>query len=201
MIKNILATTIIVSICLFMVSCITTTVKGYTDRAYSGYHIQKVIVRAPNAGFVLGELIEKKMADRFKETKVNAESFMERFPPTREWTNGEVAQELIKEGFDSIMYVVLTGSESSTQTIGYINSGQASAYGNTASYSGFSVPVSAIRRYTATRVNLYDAKTAKVIWVGDTSTEAGGFLFMSDDTQADSIANEVIISLASNGHL
>lgn len=181
--------------------CIETTVKGYTDRTYSGYHIRKVIVRAPNAGFVLGELIENKMVDQFKKTKIIAESFTKRFSPTREWTNDEVAQELMMDGFDSIMYVVLTGSESSTQTIGYINNGQASAYGNTASYNGFSVPISATRRYTATRANLYDVKTAKVIWVGDTNTKAGGLAFMSDDTQADSIAKEVIISLASNGHL
>lgn len=184
-----------------LTSCITTNVKGFTDRDYQGYRIRKVVVRAPNAGFQFGDLLEKSMIEKFKNRGVYAESFLAMFPPTREWTNGAVAQELIKQGFDTIMYVTLIGSQTSSETIGYVSTGQANAYGNTVSYSGSTTAVSAIRRYSSTRAKLYDIKTANVIWVGDSSTKAGGLLFMGDDTQVESITTEIVASLSESGHL
>jgi len=47
------------------------------------------------------------MVNAFRNRGVQAESFLAMFPPTREWTNEEVAKELIATGFDSIMYVTL----------------------------------------------------------------------------------------------
>jgi len=183
-----------------LTGCITTNVKGFTDRDYSGYKVRKVSVRAPNASFTFGELLENSFVKELRKNGVAAQSFMERFPPTRRWTNQEVATELMQNDFDSIMYVTLVGSDTSSETIGYINSGTASVYGNKASFSGSSTAISAIQRFTSTRVRLFGVESAKIIWIGDSQTNAGGLAFMGDETQTDSIASEVVAALKESGH-
>lgn len=192
---------LVTSAVLFISGCISTHVRGFSDRDYRGYKIQKVAVRAPNAGFSFGETLETSMVKQLQAKGVKARSFLKSFPPTREWTNQEISTELMKDGYDSIMYINLIGSDTSTQTIGYIHNGNAYAYGNMATYSGSSTPMTAISRYTSTRVKIYDVKNAKVIWVGDSSTNAGGLLYMSDETQADSIATEITTALQESGHM
>ncbi len=182
-------------------SCIATTVKGFTDREYADYRVRKVVIRVPNVNFAFGALLEGSFIKEFRNKGIIAESFLDMFPPTREWTNEQVASELIQKDFDSIMYVTLIGSDTNSQTIGFINSGSAHAYGNTASFSAVSVPVSRHDRYTSTRARLYEVKSARVIWVGDSSTHAGGLAFMADETQTESIAAEVVKSLQERGHI
>jgi len=184
-----------------LTGCIITHVKGFTDRDFQGYHLVKIAVRAPNASFMFGELLEKSMVEKLRDKGVQAESFMEIFPPTRQWTNEQVATELGQKGFDTIMYVNLVGSGSSTQTVGYINTGNAFAYGNMATFNSVSVPITGRSRYTSTRITIYDVATARTSWVGDSSTNAGGLAFVDDKTQTDDIAKEVTDTLAKSGHL
>jgi hypothetical protein len=195
-------TLLIIIICLFaMTGCITTNVKGYTDTDYQKYAIKKVIVRAPNAGFEFGELLEKSMVEELEDEGIKAQTFIKIFPPTREWTNDQVAEILLSEGFDTIMYINLAGSNSSSSTVGYINNGNASVYGNSASFNSYSTPVVTFNRYTETRIKVYFVKSGKIIWVGDTSTKAGGLAYMGDTTTTNSIAEDVVNSLKGNGHL
>jgi hypothetical protein len=181
--------------------CITTNVKGFTDLDYQNYRINRIMIRAPNTSFAFGELLERSMIKELEKKGVEAKSFMATFPPTRKWTNEQVTNQLLAKEFDSIIHINLMSSNSNAQSVGYINSGNAYAYGNTASYSGMSVAITAFRRYTTTRVTVYDAKSAKVIWIGDTNTNAGGKLFLGDKATADSIAQKVVKSLAASGHL
>lgn len=155
-----------------LTGCISTQVKGFTDRDFQGYHLTKIVVRAPNANFMFGELLEKSMVDQLRERGVQAESFMEIFPPTRKWTHEQVAAELTQKGYDTIMYLNLSGSGSNTETIGFINHGSASVYGNAAMFNSVSVPIVGRSRYTSTRITIYDVATARTIWVGDSSTQA-----------------------------
>lgn len=182
-------------------SCIRTNIKGFTDRDFNGYKIKKVVVRAPNSGFSLGEQIEASMVKEFAKKGVYAVSFLAMFPPTRDWTNGEVAQELAQKGFDSIMFVNLIGSDSSAQTVGYVNSGSVSVYGNNAFYTNSTTAVTHVSRYTATRIKLYEAVSGRVIWIADSSTRSGGHLYVRDEAQAGSIASETITALDESGHI
>ena len=199
--KYLYTTILLASFALMLTGCVTTSVRGFTDNDYKDYKIKKIAVRAPNVGFAFGEVMENSMVKSLRSSKVQAASFLSLFPPTRDWTNEEVAKQLMSEGYDSIMYVYLVGSDSSSQTISYINSGNAYAYGGMATYSSTSVPVSSIRRYTQTRVKVFDIRTTDVIWIGDSSTKAGGLLFMGDETQTDSISSNVVTSLSESGHI
>jgi hypothetical protein len=199
--KSLSTVLLLASLTLLLAGCVTTSVRGFTDNNYKEFKIKKIAVRAPNVGFAFGEIMENSMIKNLRSSKVQAESFLSLFPPTRDWTNEEVAKQLMKDGYDSIMYVYLVGSDSSSQTISYINSGNAYAYGGMGTYSGTTVPVSAISRSTQTRVKIFDIHTADVIWIGDSSTKAGGLLFMGDETQTDSISSQIVSSLKSNGHI
>lgn len=196
--KKLLACLVLLSV---LTGCITTEVKGFTDHDYQGRHLLKIAVRAPNADFMFGGLLEKSMVEELQRKGVQAESFLEMFPPTRKWTNDQVATELNQKGFDSIMYVNLTGSGASAETVGYINQGSAYVYGNTASFYSTSIPAVRPTRYTSTRVTIYDVASAHTIWIADSVTHAGGLLFMGDKTQTDNLASEIIDALAKSGHL
>jgi hypothetical protein len=181
--------------------CVTTQVKGYTDRDYNHYKVERVVVRAPNTDFAFAELLEQSMVRELINNGVRAASFLDMFPPTRQWTNDEVNLELRQQRINTIMYINLGSSESHSQTIGYINSGTASVYGNTATYSGHSTAVTTFHRYTSTRVKIYEVASGRTVWVGDSTTRAGGLLYMDDETQTESMAEETIASLKSNGHI
>lgn len=181
--------------------CVSTQVRGYSDRDYQNHKITKVVVRAPNVGFSFGEKIEDSFVATLKENGVSAESFLKMFPPTREWTDSEVSDELLRLGFQEIIYINLLGSSSGSQTIGYIHNGGGSVYDDNFSVQGTSTAVTALSRYTSARTTVYDVKTAKIIWVGDSDTEARGTLFLGDETQTDSISDETVLALKENGHL
>jgi hypothetical protein len=61
--------------------------------------------------------------------------------------------------------------------------------------------VKTFHRYTSTRVKVYDVASGRTVWVGDSSTQAGGLLYMDDETKTESIAEETVASLKSNGHI
>jgi hypothetical protein len=182
-------------------ACVTTQVNGYTDNAYRDHKVYRIAVRAANANFAFAQLLENELVDEFKDKGIRATSFLAMFPPTRDWTNAQVTQALKQRGFDGIMYVNLTGADSQETTIGYVNTGSASVYGGSASYRGHSTAMTAIRRYTSTRASLYDVASGHKIWIADTNTNAGGLLYQSDDTQAESIAEEIVAALHKSGHL
>lgn len=181
--------------------CVTTTVRGFTDNSYKNFKIRKIMVRAPNSNFAFAELLEQSVIDELKNKKVSSESFIRTFPPTRKWTNDKVSKWLIDNSYDTIMYVILAGSESSSSNIGYIQTGSATVYGNNTSISGASVAINRFDRTTLTRIKIYDVKTANVIWIGDANTQAGGLAFMGDQTQTDSIAENVVEALQNSGHI
>ncbi len=190
-----------IALAISLTACITTNVKGFTDREYADYRVKKVVVRAPNANLDFGALIEQSFVEEFNFRGIHAASFMTMFPPTREWTDEDVANELEKNGFDSILYVILTGSDTNTDTVGFHNTGTARVYNNSVSYSSYSTPVRSIRRYTSTRARLYEVRTARTVWVGDSSTSAGGLAFIGDASQAHSISANVVAALRDGGHL
>jgi len=184
-----------------LAGCIITNVKGFTDNDYQGYRLKHMVVRAPNANFMFGDLLEKSMVVSLQARGIDAQSFMDMFPPTRKWTNEQITSELTGKGFDTIMYVNLVGSGEKSETVGYINTGNAFAYGNSTSFNSVSVPVIGRSRFTATRITVYDVATARTIWIADSNTKAGGAAFVGDKTQTDDIAKEVIKTLAESGHL
>lgn len=200
-IRNLIGISLILIVLFGVVSCLETTVKGYTDLDFQRYKINKIMVRAPNASYNFGELLEQSMVDELGKSGVPASSFMATFPPTRKWTNEQIARKLIKYGFDAIMYINLTNVDSSVQTLGYTTTGTANVYGNTAYYSSRTTASKRPVRYTSTRVDIYEVRTGKVIWRADVDTTAGGLLFQGDEQTTDDMASEILKALKLKGHI
>ena len=57
------------------------------------------------------------------------------------------------------------------------------------------------RRNTVSTSQLYDVSTSDVIWKAQTETEAGGALFMSDDSTGGNLASSIIDELVAKGHV
>ena len=182
-------------------ACVTTQINDYTDNDFQGYKVKRIAVRAANANFAFAQILEDDLVKQFKADGIAASSFLAMFPPTRDLTNAQAAQALKEKGFDGIMYVNLMGSNTHESVIGYSNTGTGYVYGGTASYSGTSTAMTAVSRYTSTRATLYDVTSGHKIWIADTNTSAGGLFYQSDDTQAESIAEEIVAALRKSGHL
>ena len=182
-------------------ACVTTQVSGYTDNDFRGHKVRRIAVRAANANFAFGQLLEDNLVHEFKGEGIQAASFLAMFPPTRDLTNAQVAQALKEKDFDGIIYVNLMGSNSRESNVGYVNNGTAYVYGNTATFGGTSTAITLVSRFTSTRATLYDVVSGHKIWIADTNTNAGGVLFQSDETQAESIAEEIVKSLQKSGHI
>ena len=193
--------------------CVKTDITDFTDKDYEGYHIHKVAIRSMKGDLKSDKQIEQTIVNELASKKIPAESFMSKFTPTRVWSESEVAQELSKGDFDTIMYVNILSSQTTSQIVGYHNSGQASTYGNatsignttiyngTTTYNGNVTADTRVRRDTAIRVTIYDVKSAKIIWIADCKTVAGGTLFIGDQTQLDSFAAKLVEALKQSGHV
>ena len=199
--RNLIGNFLILIVLFGAVSCVETTVKGYTDLDFQRYKINKIMVRTPNASYNFGELLEQSMIDELAKSGVPASSFIATFPPTREWTNKQICRKLIKYGFDTIMHINLTNVDSSIQTLGYTTTGTANVYGNTTYYSSRTTASKRPVRYTSTRVDIYEVRTAKVIWTADADTTAGRRLFQGDKQTTKDMASEILKALKQNGHI
>ena len=163
--------------------------------------MNKIMVRAVNTDFGFIEYLEDSMVKKLASAGVNASSFIESFPPTREWTDKEIVSSLVKNGYDSIMFISFGGSDSSSQTLGYMNNGSAYSYGGTTSFSSTSTPIIGFKRSTSTRIHIFDVKSGDKVWIGDTRTKAGGALYMGDTTTTNDIATEGVDELKDSGHI
>jgi hypothetical protein len=181
-----------------MTGCISTNVKGFTDDQHLNYKIKKVAVRAVNTNFHTAALLENSMIEELEDSDVTAHSYTSLFPPTRQRSNEEVNEKLLSMGFDSVMSINLGASKSSSYSDNInIPTGYDSA-GNTYSTN---MAIHIVRRNTSAKVRVYNVKSEKLVWVGDTYTEAGGLLYMSDESTTDSIAEDVVETLKESGHL
>lgn len=210
---RIVCTVAVMLVLVGLCGCVKTRVTGFTDRDFVGYRIQKVLVYAANVDFEHERMIEKAVVGQLAKKKIPADSYIESFPPTREWSFTAVTDELTKDGFDSVMFVNFGNSKFyytslGTTTTGNIsNNGTATTYGNNTRYNGTTTyrttTTESVRpdRVTAIRVDLYDIATCKPIWVGDCKTEAGGTLYMRDSTQINNFSKKLISTLKDSGHI
>ena len=121
--KHVLALLAAITIPTLLTGCITTQVKGYTDPAYKSHQIKKAMVRTTRASFGFGELLEQSVVQKLEKKGVEAKGFMEEFPPTRQWSEESILNHIEADGYDSLIYVVLGGSDSDVRQIGYLNNG------------------------------------------------------------------------------
>jgi len=186
---------------LILSGCISTHVRDFTDPEYTSFSSHKLLVITPNQKFddiFIGMLKDENI-------DVVAHKYSDIFLRTRKYTNDEMANIVRLNGYDSLIYIVISGDRSNNQVVSYMTTSSAQAYSsgyNSAYATGNSttIPITAHTRNTNSTAELYDPLTHRKIWVADLETEASGSLYVQNDDTMESISEEVINTLIRKGH-
>jgi hypothetical protein len=81
----------------------TPSITAYTDPDFTGHTFQWVAVAVDDGDLAWRTLLETHLVAELRERGVNAQSALQLFPPTREWSVQQKRSELIRRGFDGIV--------------------------------------------------------------------------------------------------
>ncbi len=183
-------------------SCISTNVRDFTDPEYQTFAAKKLLVATPNQEF--DDIFIQTL--RNKNVNITASSMSSVFLPTRKYSTEDMAKIVQKNGYDSTIIISIAGDQSSSQVVSYMTNSSAQAYstGYGSAYatgSSTTVPITAHKRNTTSKAELYDPLKQRKIWVADLTTKASGSLYVQNDDTMESISEEVINSLLQKRHL
>ena len=190
---------------ILVAACIDSDIQSYTDPDYKDAKFTRLIVDTTGLSDKARIKATKILLERFKEAKYEVVDIRDIAPPTRTFTNEELAKLLSDSGFDYVFSVVVTGDSASSYVSGvytYSNA-YAHAYGNSASAYGnsYSTPIVSANGNTTVQANIYDAKNMKKAWQATVVTEASGRAFVGNvDAIANSVIGKVIDKLKEEGH-
>lgn len=190
---------------LFISACIQSEIQSYTDPDYKEAKFTRLIIDTTSLSDRARIKATKIILERFKDAKYEVIDIRDLLPPTRTFTNEDMANVLSKSNYDYILNVIVTGDSASSYVSGiYIYStASATAYGNNVSVNGSSVstPIVSASGNTTIEANIYDARNFKKAWQGTVLTEARGTAFVGNiDAIANSIVGKIIDRLKAENH-
>jgi len=103
--KIILLMTMFLVVAAIFSSCASTETTSFVDPAYRGKQFSKICVLADVSDLKYKQKLEKEISENLR-TKVNVISGFQLFPPTRDWTEEQMQEIMIKEGVDGYLLVV-----------------------------------------------------------------------------------------------
>ena len=192
----------IITFLFILTACISTQVRDFTDPEYKTFTAKTLLVITPSQEF--DDIFLNVIHD--KNINVSAKRFSDVFLPTRKYSTEEMTKIIKNKGYDAVIIITLAGEESSSQVVAYMTNSSAQAYStgyNTAyaSGSGLTIPLTAHKRSTTSKAELYDPINKRKIWVADLSTKASGSLYVQNDDTMESISEEVVNTLLNKKHL
>jgi len=192
----------IVIFLLTLTACISTQVRDFTDPEYQTFTAKTLLVVTPSQEF--DDIFLSTLND--KNINISAKRFSDVFLPTRKYSTEEMTKIIKSRGYDAVIIITLAGEESSSQVVAYMTNSSAQAYStgpNTAyaSGSGITIPLTAHKRSTTSKAELYDPINKRKIWVANLNTKASGSLYVQNDDTIESISEEVINTLLNKKHL
>lgn len=181
--------------------CVTTSVRSFSDNAYKGHQIKKVVVNGGKSRF--GQQLETKIVKKISPNTISNSYFSE-FPPTRTYGGDQVQQTLLNKGYDSMLVIEFKGGNKNTKYAGTFNSGSASWYGGggygSVYGSGMSIPMYTTTANITITATLFDLRTRKKMWVGNFNTNAQDFS-ANIPAMAENASNTIIKDLKTKGHI
>ena len=175
----------------------TTSVKSYTDDDFRASKVTKIVVDLNQLPPSMRDAVGSEISIKMTKMGVATTLITQVIPPTRE-VNPEQARNLIlKGGFDAILTMKMTDEKERTTYGGSINTGTTNAYiyGSrvNAYSSGTSIPLINAESVTIFHATLFDASSARKIWVADLITEAGGTYYVGNNKAIAENAVETLI--------
>lgn len=152
------------------VSGVNTRVASFVDNAAAvNKPYKRILVRFNSESFSIAQTGERAFKELFNSREVVVSGALEVFPPTREYNVDDVIRIITQGSYDLVAVFDLSPVQFSetyippsflTQRIGGVIV--------TSQYGGYNIQLPAVY----SRISLYDAKTGKVVLVGQTSSSA-----------------------------
>lgn len=194
--------------------CATSSVTAFRDPNYQEAVFQNIAVISFGMTFEGASKMERGVCSKI--APVPCIGGKDIFPPTREYSNEEIATTLKNRNFDAVLAIILTEDESATAYVGTITSAtgaasttaSASGSGNFATVnantqfagSAVSTPMYETTRMAFGELALIDLTKGAIAWRGQIKTSGkGGFLSTSDSAFLLSATGEISSQIKQSG--
>lgn len=170
---------------LFLISCASTKMTSFKDPDYQKAEFKRILVVANTNDLEDRQKLESKMVEAFSEIGVFAMESFRLFPPTRELTDEEKVNLLLKNDIDAFISISVGESgvdevyvpqtSSTTKTKGEVN-----VYGNTARYKGKSTTTyqggyTLNKPWAEFETKLYDVSNGQMAWISNSFTKGNAY--------------------------
>ncbi len=188
---------------LLILGCASTRMTSFKDPDYQNKEFKRILVVANTNDLEVRQKLESKMVEEFSKVGVHSLESYKLFPPTRELTNVEKVDLLLKNNIDSFISisvgesganeVFIPQTSKTTKTEGDVN-----VYGNTAHYKekatttyqgGYTVH----KPWAEFETKLYDVSNGRVAWIASSFT--GGNAYANRNTVINSYCGKTVEKL------
>ena len=186
-----------------IVSCASTKMTSFKDPDYQNTKFKRILIVANTNDLQDRQKLESKMVEAFKENGVFALESYKLFPPTRELTDEEKVDLLLKNNIDAFISISVGESgvnevyvpqtSTTTKTEGDVN-----VYGNTARYKEKSTTThqggyTLNKPWAKFETKLYDVSNGKMAWIASSFT--GGNAYANRNTVINSYCGKTVDQL------
>ena len=188
---------------IFIVGCASTKMTSFKDPDYQNTEFKRILVVANTSDLEDRQKLESKMVEAFTEIGVYALESYKLFPPTRELTDEQKVDLLLKNNIDSfisisvgesgVSAVYIPQTSSTTKTEGNVN-----VYGNTARYKEKSTTTyqggyTVHKPWAQFETKLYDVSNGRMAWIASSFT--GGNAYANRNTVINSYCGKTVDKL------
>lgn len=188
---------------LFLISCASTRMTSFKDPDYQKAEFKRILVVANTNDLEDRQKLESKMVEKFSDIGVFALESYRLFPPTRDLSEEEKVELLLKNNIDAFIsisvgesgvsevYVPQTSSTTKTK-------GSVSVYGNTAEYEEKSTTTyqggyTLKKPWAEFETRLYDVSNGQMAWIASSFT--GGNAYANRNTVINSYCGKTVEQL------
>lgn len=170
---------------LFLVSCASTKMTSFKDPDYQKAEFKRILIVANTNDLEDRQKLESKMVEAFSDIGVFAMESFRLFPPTRELTDEDKVNLLLKNNIDAFISISVGESgvdeiyvpqtSSTTKTKGEVN-----VYGNTAHYKEKSTTTyqggyTLNKPWAEFETKLYDVSNGQMAWISSSFTKGNAY--------------------------
>ncbi len=186
-----------------IVGCASTRMTSFRDPDYQKAEFKRILIVANTNDLEDRQKLESKMVDEFTDIGVFALESFRLFPPTRELTDENKIELLLKNNIDAfisisvgesgVSEVYVPQTSSTTKTKGNVN-----VYGNTATYNEKSTTTyqggyTLNKPWAEFETKLYDVSNGQMAWIASSFT--GGNAYANRNTVINSYCGKTVDQL------
>jgi len=188
--------------------------QSFTDPEYQNFQPKHTLIYVRSESSSMRIEIEKRVNKYFSKKGVKVSSYLDLFPPTRQWSSDESKARIEQYGVDSVL--VITPGMSTKQVIPTmqntfsnttLNGTAQQTSPNSARFNGNAQTNSTTynTNYAKSKAEfsaiLLDPSNGKTAWMADIVVKAGGTFFVSEKGDAKGAVKTILKALEKDGHV